>query len=76
VQLPANVGALLAIAADKRTAAQNDELKNYYLAQDAEYQRLRNTVNEYLALAPQARLVGVQDLAWAMINSPAFLFNR
>jgi hypothetical protein len=76
VQLPANVGALLAIAADKRTAAQNEELKNYYLAQDAEYQRLRNTVNEYLALAPQARLVGVQDLAWAMINSPAFLFNR
>ncbi len=75
-QLPANVAALLAIAADKRTAVQNDELKNYYLAQDAEYQRLKNTVNEYVALAPNARLVGVQDLAWAMINSPAFLFNR
>ena len=75
-QLPANIAALLAIAADKRTAAQNDELKNYYLSLDAEYQRIRNTVNEYVALAPRARLVGVQDLAWAMINSPAFLFNR
>jgi hypothetical protein len=75
-QLPKNVADLLAIAAEKRTAAQNEELKNHYLAQDAEYQRLRNTVNEYVALAPRARLVGVQDLAWAMINSPAFLFNR
>ena len=24
----------------------------------------------------QARLVGAQDLAWALINHPAFLFNR
>jgi hypothetical protein len=76
MQLPGNIAALLALPAEKRTAAQMGELKNYYLAQDAEYQRLKNTVNEYVALAPHARLVGVQDLAWAMINSPAFLFNR
>jgi hypothetical protein len=24
----------------------------------------------------QARLIGAQDLAWALINNPAFLFNR
>jgi len=23
-----------------------------------------------------ARAVGIQDLAWALINNPAFLFNR
>ena len=23
-----------------------------------------------------ARLIGAQDLAWALINNPAFLFNR
>ena len=24
----------------------------------------------------QTRLIGAQDLAWALINNPAFLFNR
>ena len=28
------------------------------------------------AVMGNARLFGVQDLAWALINSPAFLFNR
>jgi hypothetical protein len=26
--------------------------------------------------AKNARALGVQDLAWALINNPAFLFNR
>src|SRR5207247_8468974 len=66
-QLPKRIADLLETVrtAEKRSAAQKaaqeEELKNYYLSQDAEYQRLRNTVNEYVALAPHARLVGVQD---------------
>jgi hypothetical protein len=30
---------------------------------------------KYLADAP-GKMEGVQDLLWALINSPAFLFNR
>jgi hypothetical protein len=74
--LPKPVTDLLAIPAEKRTAAQTAELKNYYLGQDAEYQRRKQAVADYATLAPQARLIGAQDLCWAMINSPAFLFNR
>jgi hypothetical protein len=74
--LPKPIADILAVPADKRTAAQSAELKNHYLSQDGEYQRLKQTLAEYSALAPQARLVGAQDLCWAMINSPAFLFNR
>ncbi len=45
-----------------------------YLAQDKEYQRL---AAEAAKVPPaDARVLGAQDLVWALINSPAFLFNH
>lgn len=73
---PKPIADILILTPTKRTARQNDRLKSYYLSLDADYQRLNTTVNELLGMAPRARLVGAHDLAWAMINSPAFLFNR
>ncbi len=58
----------------KRTEAQKAALRAMYLAQDKEYQQLQAEV----VTAPPAdpRVLGAQDLVWALINSPAFLFNH
>ena len=58
----------------KRTADQNAKLRAMYLAQDREYQRFQA---EAAKVPPSdARVLGAQDLVWALINSPAFLFNH
>ena len=75
-RLPDNIQAILAIAADQRTDAQRAELAQYYRAQDAEWVRLNESVKQAEQLLKDRRLVGVQDLAWALINTPSFLFNR
>ena len=60
--------------ADKRTPAQKEMLRGMYLAQDKEYARLAaEAANPPPA---DARILGAQDLVWALINTPAFLFNR
>jgi hypothetical protein len=59
---------------EKRTAAQKDRMRAMYLAQDKEYQRLAaEAANPPPA---DARVLGAQDLVWALLNSPAFLFNH
>ncbi len=66
--------AMLETPVDKRTPAQKDALRAMYLAQDKEYQRL---AAEAANVPPaDARVLGAQDLVWALINTPAFLFNR
>jgi Protein of unknown function (DUF1549)/Protein of unknown function (DUF1553) len=72
--VPENLRKLLAIPAEQRTDAQKAELRTLHRAKDPEYGRLAATV----ALPPPAdkRVTGAQDLAWALINSPAFLFNH
>ena len=42
---------------------------------DAFHRYDRVSMREALAEA-ESRLVGAQDLTWALLNSPAFLFNR
>jgi hypothetical protein len=73
--LPAPVRTALAIPADKRTPDQKAAVANYYRTIDAELARLAAEI----ANNPQpsdTRLIGAQDLAWALLNSPGFLFNH
>jgi hypothetical protein len=73
---PQNIAAIVAIAPDKRTAEQITELAKYYRSMDGELARLEAAVAESAKLGVDQRLSGAQDLVWALINSPAFLFNR
>jgi len=73
---PANIAAIVAIAPDKRSDAQKAELAAYYRGLDPKWVQLNQTVAAVAELQKNSRLTGAQDLAWALINSPAFLFNR
>jgi hypothetical protein len=73
--LPANIIRLVNIEPARRTPEQKAELERYYRAQDAELIRLTQAVTEF-GPPGDRRLIGAQDLAWALINSPAFLFNH
>jgi hypothetical protein len=75
-KLPAEIDAALKAPADQRNPAQKQALAAYFRGQDAEYARLKQSVERSAEQLKNARLIGVQDLAWALINSPAFLFNR
>jgi hypothetical protein len=72
---PDAVARLLVIEPAKRTAGQKAELTRYFRGQDAELARLTQALAD---LGPPAdrRLLGAQDLAWALINTPEFLFNH
>ena len=61
--LPDELVKILKISAEKRTLDQRHRLMTEYLKGDKDFQQ-------------KIRLGGVQDLAWALANSPAFLFNR
>jgi hypothetical protein len=74
-QTPANISKLLDVPADKRTPEQKATVLNHYRSIDAELIRLQKRVAEF-PVPPDARTLGAQDLAWALINSPAFLFNH
>jgi hypothetical protein len=66
--------ALLETPEAQRTDAQKARLRQLYLAQDREYARLAAEASDVPPADP--RVLGVQDLAWALINTPSFLFNR
>lgn len=66
--------ALLGVPAAERTAAQKDAMRQMYLAQDREYARLAADAANPPPSDP--RVLGAQDLVWALINNPAFLFNH
>lgn len=75
-ELPAEIREIVDLAEGKRTAAQREKLQEYYFGLDPEYARLTKVLEMATQQSAAARLTGAQDLAWALINTPAFLFNR
>jgi hypothetical protein len=73
---PAPIAAILAIAPDARTPEQKAQLASHYSTLDPELARLRAAAADAEKQPDAYRLLGAQDLAWALLNSPAFLFNR
>jgi hypothetical protein len=73
--LPDSINNILAVASEKRTPAHKTELANYFRSTDAELARLKQELASH-PMPGDKRLLGAQDLAWALINSPAFLFNH
>jgi hypothetical protein len=74
-QVPEQITKILDVPADKRTPEQKTAVMNYYRSIDQELARLGRRVAEFPVPA-DARTLGAQDLAWELINTPAFLFNH
>jgi hypothetical protein len=72
---PEEIIKLIDIAPDQRSAEQKSILANYYRGIDADLARLQRSYREFI-VPPSPRALGAQDLAWALMNSPAFLFNH
>jgi hypothetical protein len=75
-KLPGPIAAIVAVPANERTAEQNKSLAKYFAELDSDYLKLKREVAHSADQLEHQRLVGLQDLAWALINNPAFLFNR
>jgi hypothetical protein len=74
--IPEAIAPILKVAAAERTAEQTQQLKEYYYAQDRKYVELKEQLVQITIALANPRLAGAQDLAWALLNNPAFLFNR
>jgi hypothetical protein len=73
--LPAHIAKILHKTASQRTAAEQSTLVGYYRSTDAELGRLQRAADEFVVPA-DARALAAQDIAWALMNSPGFLFNH
>ncbi|HEV3341856.1 MAG TPA: hypothetical protein VG125_15930, partial [Pirellulales bacterium] len=73
---PAPIAAILATAPEARTPDQKAELAKHFRALDTELASLERAAAEVAKQPEGYRLLAAQDLAWALLNSPAFLFNR
>ena len=75
-KLPEAIAAALAVPKEQRNAEQLAALAAHYRTLDGELAKLTAEVQRAADQAKNARAIGIQDLGWALINSPAFLFNR
>jgi hypothetical protein len=73
---PAPIAAILAVAPEARTAEQKAELEKHFRSIDTDLAGLQRAAAEAAQQPEGYRLLAAQDLAWALLNSPAFLFNR
>lgn len=75
-ELPGDLSAIVQKSGDQRTDEEKTKLSTHFRKSDSDYLQLLERIRIAESLTSNKRLVGVQDLAWALINSPAFLFNR
>lgn len=75
-QVPEDLAIVLAVPIEQRTPEQQEVAFKHYRLTDSQLQELEAQVQVSADQLKNKRLVGVQDLAWALINNPAFLFNR
>ena len=73
--VPEDIARIVDLPKNERTPAQQTELVNYVRWLDQELARLQRAVSDY-PVPPSPRVLGAQDLTWALMNSPAFLFNH
>src|SRR5262249_30026425 len=72
---PPQIAKILFIPVEKRSDQEKKAVVDFYRGVDQELARLQRAVAEHV-VPPNARALGAQDLAWALINNPAFLFNH
>ncbi|MCI0461416.1 MAG: DUF1549 and DUF1553 domain-containing protein [Gemmataceae bacterium] len=72
--VPEAIVKILNTPAEKRTDPEKASLTAYFRTTDQELIRLQRAVSDFVIPA-DARTLAAQDIAWALLNSEAFLFN-
>ena len=75
-KLPPPLAEAFALPPKSRSAAQQEALAAHYQTSKSNLDDLQTEIATLKQQLPNQRLTGIQDLAWALLNSPAFLFNR
>ena len=73
---PKDLIAAIKTSTTDRTASQKATILKYYRKTDDQLKKLEAELAASQQRVADSRLLGAQDIAWALINSPAFLFNR
>jgi hypothetical protein len=73
--MPEKIAKILALKAGTRSQEQLAELTTFFQNRDEEYGRLVKAVADHPE-PTDSRLLGAQDLSWALLNSTSFLFNH